>query len=62
MADTEIMDFEADITFEPMVITASPNALGEDPDIARVREILRPLIMELLMEEYDVVQRMMGGG
>lgn len=62
MADTEIVDFEADITFEPMVITATPGIVSEDPDITRMREILRPLIMDLLVEEYDVVRRMMGAG
>lgn len=61
MADTEIMDFEADITFEPMVITASPSALGEDFDFERIREILRPIILDLLSEEYDTVCRMTGG-
>lgn len=62
MADTEIMDFEADITFEPMVITASPDALGADSDVERIREILRPIILDLLAEEYDTMCRMTGAG
>jgi hypothetical protein len=59
MADTQINEFDTEITFEPLYVTAGP--MDEDADIARIREILRPLVMDLLIEEYDVVRRMMGG-
>jgi hypothetical protein len=30
--------------------------------VAQLREILRPLILDLIAEEYETVRRMMGSG
>ena len=62
MAQTQIDNFVTEITFEPLVITATPPGQhGGGGDIARLREILRPLIADLLAEEYDTARRIMGG-
>lgn len=62
MAQTQVETMVTEITFEPLVITATPpgQPSGAD-DIARLREILRPLITDLLVEEYDTIRRIMGG-
>ncbi|MBK4216494.1 hypothetical protein JJJ17_11205 [Paracoccus caeni] len=60
MADTEIDNMVTEITFEPLIITATPPTEATD-DLSRLREILRPLILDLLAEEYDTVRRIMGG-
>ncbi len=65
MADTEVEEMVTEITFEPMVVTASPPgpaAAGPADDVAQLREILRPLILDLIAEEYETVRRMMGSG
>ncbi|WP_374298320.1 hypothetical protein [Paracoccus sp. (in: a-proteobacteria)] len=62
MAQTQVETMVTEITFEPLVITATPPGQpGGADDIARLREILRPLITDLLVEEYDTVRRIMGG-
>ncbi|MCV2446160.1 MULTISPECIES: hypothetical protein [Paracoccus] len=62
MAQTTVENMVTEITFEPMVITATPPGQhGGADDIARLREILRPLITDLLVEEYDTLRRIMGG-
>lgn len=62
MAQTQIDNLVTEITFEPMVATPTPPGQhGGTDDIARLREILRPLIADLLAEEYDTVRRIMGG-
>lgn len=61
MAQTQIETMVTEITFEPLVITTPPGQHGGADDIARLREILRPLITDLLIEEYDTMRRIMGG-
>lgn len=62
MAQTTVENMVTEITFEPLVITATPPGQhGGADDIARLREILRPLITDLLVEEYDTLRRIMGG-
>ena len=61
MAQTQVDNIATEITFEPLVITATPPGQhGGADDIARLREILRPLISDLLIEEYETVRRMEG--
>lgn len=61
MADTQVDNMITEITFEPMGGTATPPIQrGGADDIERLRDILRPLVSDLLVEEYDLVRRMMG--
>jgi hypothetical protein len=61
MAQTQVDNMVTEITFEPDEIKSIPAGQhGGADDIARLREILRPLISDLLVEEYDTVRRMMG--
>ena len=68
MTDVEIGTMDTTIEFEPEVITASPpsgaipdaRAGVTGPEIAQLRDLLRPVIMDLLAEQYDLTRRMMG--
>lgn len=66
MADpnVEIGQMNMTMTFEPEVITASPAVTGQArqmaADRARLKELLRPLILEVLGDEIDLNGRMRG--
>jgi hypothetical protein len=64
MSNVQIRDMEAVIELEPEVITASPGAAtAPDPvasDMARLRALLRPVILELLDDELSRYRRMRG--
>jgi hypothetical protein len=65
MANVEIGTMDTTIEFEPEVITAgAPGAVagaaGTAGDALRLRELLRPVILELLEEELATYSRMRG--
>ena len=64
MTDVNVSNVTAEITFEPEVIVASPEAraaaLEFQRDIARVRELLRPIIIEIIEDEFATYQRSRG--
>lgn len=69
MANVEIIDMSTTLEFEPEVITARAPAAAEGggtaaggtaSDMMRAREILRPLIVELLEEELTHYTRTRG--
>ncbi|MBJ3764440.1 hypothetical protein ILP92_17020 [Maribius pontilimi] len=70
MTDIEIGTVDTTIEIEPEVDTAAPPAGGaaagvagggmSGTDIAQLRALLRPIIMDLMAEEYDTLRRMMG--
>ena len=63
-ADVEIGQMNMTMTFEPEIITASPavtrQARQMAADRARLKDLLRPLILEVLGEEIDLHGRMRG--
>lgn len=70
MTDVEIGTMDTTIEFEPEVITATPPAgampgggqgVVSGPEIAQLRALLRPIVMELILEEYETLRRMMMG-
>jgi hypothetical protein len=67
MTDIEIGQMDTTIEFEPELVTATPGppalpggAEGSAVDLARLRALLRPVIMELLEDELSRYTRMRG--
>ncbi|HSW22249.1 MAG TPA: hypothetical protein VLJ62_05745 [Burkholderiaceae bacterium] len=66
MTQVEIGSMDATIQFEPDTIAARPATLGaaagqrEPDDLMRLRDLLRPLVIELLEEELSRYTRMRG--
>ena len=67
MTDVDIIQADATIEFEPEVITASPGAAplashadATATDLARLRALLRPVILEILDDEISRYVRMRG--
>jgi hypothetical protein len=67
MADVDIRQFDTTIEFEPEIITAGPGAVplaGREvataTDLSRLKALLRPLILELLDDEFGDHVRMLG--
>lgn len=65
MANVEIGNVEASFEFEPEVIvgrvpTAAAGGAAEPADLMRLRELLRPLVIELLEDELARYTRIRG--
>ncbi|MGB4827040.1 MAG: hypothetical protein WBP18_07140 [Paracoccaceae bacterium] len=64
MTDVGIGQMTTTIEFEPEVKTASPQgmarAAAEATDVQRLKELLRPVIMDILGDELDLHERMRG--
>jgi hypothetical protein len=64
MSEVQIGQMDTVIEFEPEVITATPPqysaASGGGDDVSRLRELLRPIIVDLLEDELSRYMRMRG--
>lgn len=64
MTDVSVTNVDASITFEEEVITASPEATAtaraNAEDAARLKDLLRPIILEILEDELSSYTRMRG--
>ena len=64
MTDVNVMNVDATISFEEAVITASPDATAaaraQAEDAARLKGLLRPIILEILEDELSTYCRMRG--
>ena len=63
MTQVQIGSMETVIEFEPETITAAPpaqSAAGDGGDIARLRALLRPIVIDLLEDELSTYTRMRG--
>ena len=66
MSDVQIGQMDTVIEFEPEVITATPpqyaapGAGGGGDDVSRLRDLLRPIIIDLLEDELSTYMRRRG--
>jgi len=64
MTEVAIDQMTATMEFEPEVITASPQGMAraraDAADLQRLKELLRPLILEILDDELAMFGRMRG--
>lgn len=64
MTEVNVRNVDAAITFEEEVITASPEvtaaARANAEDAARLRDLLKPIILEILEDELSSYTRMRG--
>ena len=66
MSEVQIGQMDTVIEFEPEVITATPpqfatpGAGAGGDDVSRLRELLRPIIIDLLEDELSRYMRMRG--
>jgi hypothetical protein len=64
MTDVNVQNVDATFTFEPEVITASPGVVAaarqQAEDVARLKELLKPIILSILEDELSTHKRMRG--
>lgn len=65
MTDVAINKVSSELIIEPDTVTGSPGAMSGGPgfhdmEVARLKDLLRPIIVELLGEELARTSRMRG--